>query len=144
MKPGCLERDIPPAAIDMRAALSFAVIPLTDLAAKYPERASAGLLAIKTLVAQMPPKSMPYPIVGFALGSEILSHDLDAAFKRLDGLADGTPLNWDYWVISPSGREMPTAKALRADPRFAAIWQRRADLIARERAKLLKLMPGLD
>ena len=134
----------PPQELDMRAALSFVGIALTASSDNARKRSPQDLAAVMPVVHAIPAKTMPFPIVHWALGAEILSGDLDAAFRRLDGMVDLNPLHWQYWVVSPSGRDMPTAEVLRADPRFAAIWAKRAALIERERARLKQLWPEVE
>lgn len=64
--------------------------------------------------------------------------------RRLQALATISPMCWQDGVVSPSGRDLPIAKLLRADPRFAAIWSQREAAIDRERQKVLQSWPGLD
>ncbi len=130
--------------LDMRASIAFVSEALMRPDPPDAERRKRNLKALARTVAAMPPATMPYPTVFWALGTEILSGNRDAVFHRLDGAANLNPLLWQHWVLSPSGLEMPTAAFLRADARFADLWKRREDLIERERTRLKQLWPEIE
>ncbi len=130
--------------LEMRASIWFVSEALLRPDPPDAQRRQRNLEALARTVAAMPPETMPYPTVYWALGTEILSGNHDAAFRRLDGAANLNPLLWQYWVLSPSGRELPTAAFLRDDARFASIWKRRKEMIERERTRLKQLWPDIE
>ncbi len=133
----------PVVRLTARGAGRMLMLAQLPVAQRYPERVRAHLVAADAELRKVPAASIPYPISGFAVGSALLLGDVDRAIERLEVMSKLSPLAWQRWVISPSGRDMPTAKLLRAHPKFAQIWANREAVISRERARIRQLRPEL-
>ncbi len=114
-----------------------------QLRAEQPERLDQRFAAAAKALATVPDRHFP-ELGAVAMVSALLSGDQESGMRRLQALATISPMCWQDGVVSPSGRDLPIAKLLRADPRFAAIWSQREAAIDRERQKVLQSWPGLD
>lgn len=112
------------------------------LRAEQPRLLADRFAATARALAALPDQYLPFESA-VAVTAAVLSGDLDAAFSRLQAIDAVAPFAWADVVISPSGRDLPIATALRADPRFEPLWTRRANLIERERRELKEQWPGV-
>lgn len=113
------------------------------LRAEKPELLAERFAAAAKALSTAPDQHFP-DLGAVAMVSAFLSGNADEGMRRLQALDAISPMVWQDWVVSPSGRDLPFAKTLRADPRFAAIWAHRAEMIERERDKVRQFWPAVE
>jgi serine/threonine protein kinase len=124
-------------------AIGILAVQSELLRAEQPELLSRRFAATATALAAVPDQHFP-SLGQAAMVAAFQSGDHEAGMRRLKALDAISPMTWQDWVVSPSGRELPLAKILHADPSFATIWAHRAEVIERERAKVKQLWPDLE
>lgn len=128
-----------------RAASRTAVLAVQSerLRAEQPRLLAERFSAAAKALATVPDRHFP-DLGAVAMVAALLAGDTEAGMRRLQALATISPFCWQDWVVSPSGRDLPIAKVLRADPRFAAIWARRNETIERERRRVRLFWPDVE
>ncbi len=120
--------------------LVWSAMPVTKGAAS--EQWRARLQVLESQLRNVPVTAHT-PSGTLAMMAALLLGDVDGAVKRLETYSTLSPLMWDRWFISPTGRDLPLMQVLRTHPSFDRIWANRSAVIARERARIRQLRPDI-